>query len=129
MFFKDVIGQTSAKELLLAEAKEDRIPHARLICGPEGIGKFPLALAYARYSNCTARGDTDACGKCPSCVKLNKLVHPDVHFIFPIVKNAKRKQELCDDYITEWRKFIISNPYWEIPRAFRGNKPLHKKMG
>ncbi|KAA6329661.1 DNA polymerase III subunit delta' [termite gut metagenome] len=114
MFFKDVIGQTSAKELLLAEAKEDRIPHARLICGPEGIGKFPLALAYARYINCTARGDTDACGKCPSCVKLNKLVHPDVHFIFPIVKNAKRKKELCDDYITEWRKFIISNPYFNL---------------
>ncbi|KAA6308787.1 DNA polymerase III subunit delta', partial [termite gut metagenome] len=114
MFFKDVIGQTPAKELLLAEAKEDRIPHARLICGSEGIGKFPLALAYARYINCTAREDTNACGKCPSCVKFNKLVHPDVHFIFPIVKSAKRKKELCEDYITEWRKFILSNPYFNL---------------
>ncbi|KAA6316266.1 DNA polymerase III subunit delta' [termite gut metagenome] len=114
MFFKDVIGQIPAKELLLAEAKEDRIPHVRLICGPEGIGKFPLALAYARYMNCTAREDTDACGKCPSCVKFNKLVHPDVHFIFPIVKNAKRKKDLCEDYISEWRKFIIGNPYFNL---------------
>ncbi|MDR2858865.1 MAG: DNA polymerase III subunit [Mediterranea sp.] len=114
MFFKDVIGQTSAKNLLLAEAKEGRIPHARLICGYEGTGKFPLALAYARYINCAVRGETDACGKCPSCVKFNKQVHPDVHFVFPIVKNVKKKRELCEDYIADWRKFIMRNSYFNL---------------
>ncbi|KAA6311717.1 DNA polymerase III subunit delta', partial [termite gut metagenome] len=114
MFFKDVIGQEAAKERLLREIKGGRIPHARLICGPEGTGKFPLALAYARYISCTDRKENDACGKCPSCVKFNKLVHPDVHFIFPIVKNVKRKKEVCNDYIAEWRKFIIANPYFNL---------------
>lgn len=49
MFFRDVIGQEEAKYRLIQEVSEGRIPHAQLFCGPEGVGKFPLALAYARY--------------------------------------------------------------------------------
>ena len=64
MFFKDVIGQEETKQRLIQEVNEGRIPHAQLICGPEGVGKFPLALAYARYISCTNRGTTDACGVC-----------------------------------------------------------------
>ena len=89
MFFRDVIGQEEIKQRLIQEVSEGRIPHAQLICGPEGVGKMPLAIAYARYISCTNRGETDACGVCPSCVKFNKLVHPDVHFVFPIVKSSK----------------------------------------
>ena len=48
MFFKDVIGQEEAKQRLIREAKEGKIAHVRLFCGPEGIGKLPLAIAYAR---------------------------------------------------------------------------------
>ncbi|KAA6300964.1 MAG: DNA polymerase III subunit gamma/tau [Candidatus Ordinivivax streblomastigis] len=114
MFFKDVIGQTASKERLLAEVKEGRIPHALLLCGPEGTGKYPLALAYARYISCTDRTENDACGKCPSCIKFDKLVHPDVHFVFPIVKNTKKNKELCDDYIATWRKFVINHPYFNL---------------
>lgn len=114
MFFKDVIGQEATKKRLIQEVQEERIPHAQLICGPEGIGKLPLALAYARYICCTHRTETDACGECPSCIKFNKLVHPDVHFVFPIVKSAKGKKEVCDDYIQEWRQFVTSNPYFAL---------------
>ena len=109
MFFRDVIGQEEAKYRLIQEVSEGRIPHAQLFCGPEGVGKFPLALAYARYLSCTNRSDTDACGVCPSCVKFNKLVHPDVHFVFPVVKNGR-----SDDYIVEWRKLVLNNPYFTI---------------
>lgn len=84
-------------------------PPCPAFCGPEGVGKFPLALAYARYLSCTNRSDTDACGVCPSCVKFNKLVHPDVHFVFPVVKNGR-----SDDYIVEWRKLVLNNPYFTI---------------
>ena len=95
MFFKDVIGQDTAKQQLIQEVREGRIPHAQLFCGPAGVGKLPLAMAYARYICCPNRTETDACGTCPSCVKWNKLVHPDVHFVFPIVKSAKGKKEVC----------------------------------
>ena len=114
MFFKDVIGQDAAKQRLIQEVQEGRIPHAQLFCGPAGVGKLPLAMAYARYICCPNRTETDACGTCPSCVKWNKLVHPDVHFVFPIVKSAKGKKEVCDDYIADWRRFVLNNPYFSL---------------
>ena len=69
MFFRDIIGQEKAKQRLIHEAQEGKIPHARLFCGPEGTGKLPLAIAYARYLSCQNPGKDDACGTCPNCVK------------------------------------------------------------
>lgn len=114
MFFKDVIGQEEIKKKLIQEVNEGRIPHAQLICGPEGVGKLPLALAYARYISCAHPTAEDSCGTCPSCVKYNKLVHPDLHFMFPIVKSAKNKKDVCDDYISEWRQLVTSSPYFSL---------------
>ena len=114
MLFKDVIGQKEIKSRLIQEVSENRIPHALLFCGGEGIGKMPLAIAYARYISCTNRSESDACGICPSCVKFNKLVHPDLHFIFPIVKSSKSKRDVCDDYIADWREFVLNTPYFNM---------------
>jgi DNA polymerase-3 subunit delta' len=114
MFFKDVIGQQEIKRRLIQSVKDGYIPHARMISGPEGVGKMVLALAYARYLSCTQRGEDDACGVCLSCIKYNKLVHPDLHFVYPIVKNDKKKKEICDDYLNEWRKFVLQNPYFNL---------------
>ncbi|WP_455672941.1 DNA polymerase III subunit [Phocaeicola sp.] len=114
MLFKDVIGQEEAKQRLIAEVKEGRIPHAQLLCGPEGTGKLPLAIAYARYICCENRGGHDACGVCPSCVKFNKLVHPDLHFVFPVIKKKAGKDTVCDDYISDWRQFVMNNPYFSL---------------
>lgn len=106
MFFKDVIGQDELKMQLTETARKGLVPHARLFCGEDGTGAFQLALAYARYLNCTERSDTDSCGKCPSCLKYNELAHPDLHFVFPMVSNKSAKKEVCDDYIPEWRTFL-----------------------
>ena len=114
MFFKDIIGQNEVKERLISSAGKGIIPHAQLFCGQEGVGKFPLALAYAQYLNCENPSQTDSCGKCPSCVKYNHLAHPDLHFVFPIIKKATKKKEVCDDYITEWREFIKQNCYFNL---------------
>jgi DNA polymerase-3 subunit delta' len=115
MFFKNIIGQNALKQSLIQSVKDGYIPHARLINGPEGVGKIALALAYARYLSCTNRGEDDACGTCPSCIKYNKLSHPDLHFVFPIVKVDKKKKEVCDDYMREWREFVLQNPYFNLP--------------
>ncbi len=114
MFFKDVIGQQETKQRLIQSVGEGYVPHARLISGPEGNGAFLLALAYARYLNCTDRKTDDACGFCPSCLKFNKLAHPDLHFVFPIIKNDKKKKEVCDDYLSEWRLFVLENHYFNL---------------
>lgn len=112
MFFKDIVGQNEVKERLVTSARKGLIPHAQLFCGPEGVGKFPLALAYAQYLNCENPTDNDSCGKCASCVKYAHLTHPDLHFVFPIVKKAAKKKEVCDDYIADWREFVKQHNYY-----------------
>jgi DNA polymerase-3 subunit delta' len=101
-----VIGQEELKMQLIETARKGVVPHARLFCGADGNGGFQLALAYARYLNCTGRGETDSCGTCPSCLKYNELAHPDLHFVFPIISDKSAKKEVCDDYLPEWRDFL-----------------------
>ena len=113
MFFRDVIGQNEAKQRLIREAKEGKIAHARLFCGPEGIGKLPLAIAYARYLSCQHPEENDACGHCPNCMKYNKLAHPDLHFVFPVIK-IKSKDTVSDDFLPEWRELISHTPYFNL---------------
>jgi DNA polymerase-3 subunit delta' len=113
MFFKDVIGQEEAKQRLIREAQKGKIAHARLFCGPEGIGKLPLAIAYARYLSCNNPGEKDACGVCPNCIKFNKLAHPDLHFVFPVIKK-KAKDTVSDDFIAEWRELLSNTPYFNL---------------
>ena len=115
MYFKDIVGQEEAKSWLIKEAKEGKIAHAKLFCGNEGAGKLPLAIAYARYLSCQNPMEDDACGTCPNCVKYNKLAHPDLHFVFPIIKKKnKSKEPVCDEYIAEWREIISSTPYFNL---------------
>lgn len=114
MLFRDVIGQEELKSRLIQSVREEHIAHAQLFCGMEGAGALQLALAYARYIHCTNRQETDACGECPSCRKYNKLIHPDLHFVFPIIKIDKKKKEVCDDYLAEWREFNLQNKYFSL---------------
>ena len=110
MFFKDIIGQKDIKKRLIQEIKDGKIPHARLLGGPQGVGKLALAVAYARYLACQHPNDTDACGTCANCIKFNKLAHPDLHFVYPVVKK-KSKDTVSDDYLSEWRELLQDNPY------------------
>lgn len=112
--FSDIIGQEEAKQRLLQEVAEGRIAHALLFSGPEGSGKLPMALAYARYLTCQHPTPTDACGSCPSCAKWEKLIHPDVHFVFPIVAKKAQKKEVCDDYLPAWRKLLSAGSYFSL---------------
>lgn len=114
MYFKDIIGQEKIKQRLIQSAQTGIVPHAQLFTEQGGAGAFPLALAYARYLNCTNRTDVDACGKCASCVKFNELVHPDLHFVFPIVAKKEKKKEVCDDFLTEWRAFLKEHIYFNL---------------
>ena len=113
MFFKDLIGQEEATKRLIKEINEGKIAHARLFCGSEGIGKLPLAIAYARYLSCEHPSHEDACGTCPNCIKYNNLAHPDLHFVFPVIKK-KNKETTSDDYLAEWRELMKENPYFNL---------------
>lgn len=114
VYFKDIIGQDSTIKILRSAVVEGRIPHAQLICGPEGVGKLAVAVAYARYLCCTHRNEEDACGQCPSCKKFDKLAHPDLHFAFPIYKKDSTKSPYSDDFINNWRQAVAENSYMNL---------------
>lgn len=111
MFFKDISGHTSIKEKLISTIREERISHALLFAGPQGNGKLAMAIAYAQYLSCKDKKEDDSCGKCMSCIKYNKLIHPDLHFVFPVVSSKKNTKPVSDDYLTEWRSFILESQY------------------
>jgi DNA polymerase III subunit delta' len=112
LYFSEIIGQSSLKKRLIQSVTDRRISHAQLFFGPEGAGALPLAIAYAQYISCTGDKDEDACGKCPSCIKYSKLVHPDLHFLFPVNTTSSKKEDpYCDDFLAEWRTFVLQNPY------------------
>lgn len=112
--FSDIIGQHTIKQRFIRTVREQRIPHAQLLYGPEGVGKLALAIAYAQYISCTNRTETDACGVCPSCVKYKQLQHPDLHFVFPIIKPAGKSSVICDDFIGEFRQMLIIDWYFSV---------------
>lgn len=103
MFFRDIVGQNAVKQRLIQAANSGKVAHALLFSGIEGIGKLSMALAFARYIQCTQRTATDACGVCPSCRKHNKAMHPDMHYTYPTIKKI-----LCDSYIESWRDMIVT---------------------
>ncbi len=93
-------------------ADEEKVSHALLFTGPAGSGLLPMALAFAQYLNCENPQPGDSCGICPSCKKSAKLVHPDLHFVFPIAKKKDEKKPVCNDYMKQWREFVVSSPYF-----------------
>lgn len=114
MLFSDIIGQQQIKQLLIRTVSEQRVPHAVLLHGPAGVGKLGLAIAYAQYLSCENRNADDACGRCASCVKYNKLVHPDLHFVFPVIKPTGKSSVVCDDFIAPFRERVLKSPYFDV---------------
>lgn len=123
MQFKSIIGQYGVKEKLLASIGENRVAHTQLFLGPEGSGAFPLAIAFAQYVNCHNKQNGDSCGTCPSCIKYQKIVHPDLHFIFPTNTNEKVKKDPKSLlFIEEWRNFLLDT------KGYVGQTEWYKKL-
>ena len=114
MYFADIIGQEEIKAHLRRFVDENRLAHALLFTGPRGNGKLPLAVALAHYLLCGGRNGEDACGNCPTCTKVNKLIHSDLHFVFPVIKKKSGSDSapVSDDYIGEWRELFTKKPYF-----------------
>ena len=92
MNFSSIPGQKEIIGKLILSVKEERVSHAQLFAGSEGCGSLALALAYARYISCENRTETDSCNICKSCVKYEKMIHPDLHFVFPVINKKSLDQ-------------------------------------
>lgn len=109
MLFKEIIGQQAVKERLIRSVREGRISHAQLFLGPQGSGNLALALAYAQFISCGNKLEDDSCGQCLSCVKYNKLVHPDLHFVYPVA--LSKDVRISTDVAVKWREVFLDNSY------------------
>ncbi len=112
MRFSNIPGHQETKTALINAVKNHHVAHAQLFFGKEGSANLTLALAYAAYLNCETPTETDSCGSCSSCTKIDKLIHPDLHFVFP--KTAKQSgddDKNKGDVMSHWRNFIFTNPY------------------
>lgn len=118
MLFKEVIGQAEVKERLIQSYRESRLSHAQLLFGPEGSGVLPLALAFAQYITCENPGEQDSCGVCSSCIKNAKMVHPDVHYSFPVATVRGITKPKSIDFVADFREAVLSNPYLDLNNWF-----------
>ena len=101
MKFDEIIGQEGVKQHLLDEYQQGKVPHALMLCGPEGCGALPIAVAYAQL---LLGGGAMA----------EKLQHPDLHFVFPIYKKTSGKDSYCDHFLPEWRELLLHRPYFGL---------------
>jgi len=106
MPFADIIGHERPVRILRAGLAAQRLPHALLFEGPDGVGKKLVALEMAKALNCEARGD-DACGDCRSCSKIARDVHPDVK----LVRRAADKSSLLVEQVRELIRGLQYRPY------------------
>ncbi len=119
--------------------EHNRLSHALLFLSKEGSGALGLAMAFAQYITCekvngkasAAAGTSlfgeelpvhintsalagDSCGVCPSCIKAAQLVHPDIHFTYPVITKKAGEKPVSTDFIKEWREFVLQHPYGNI---------------
>ncbi len=86
-----VIGQSSAKQKIINAFEQNRLAHAYLIAGEEGLGAEELALAAAQYFSCDNpdKKKKEFCGQCPNCKKISSFQHADLHYYFPTLKSTE----------------------------------------
>lgn len=134
MLFKDVVGQKETGRNLVELVHHNRLSHALLFLGKEGSGALPLAMAFAQFIVCERKNGSNSdaapslfgepaatpepafepCGTCSACQKAAGLVHPDIHFSYPVIPRKAGDKPVSTDYISEWREFIRLYPYGNI---------------
>ncbi|MFA6126677.1 MAG: DNA polymerase III subunit delta [Bacteroidales bacterium] len=130
MRFNEIPGQQAIHERLIRSVKSNRVSHALMLSGSQGSGNYALALALAQYLQCTSPVSDDSCGECPACHQAAQFVHPDIHFVFPVARTAKIKDEpSSDDFITEWRQYLAGNPYPSLEGWYHAMGIENKQAG
>ncbi len=107
MKFSEIAGHNETIRALRSIVDAGKIPHAIMLSGISGIGKFRLARALAQYIHCQNHVNGDSCGVCPSCKQHQNLNNPDIHFIYPVIKRdgiliSKDLADCWKEMMTEW---------------------------
>ena len=136
MIWSYVIGQEFLKKQLDYLLSSNQVPHALLFTGNSGYGSLPLAITFSlKLLRLTTPKNQE--------VPLGKISqHPDLHFVYPVVKKGTEKISYSHDYASEWTSFLNESAYGDYTNWFDsiqvGNKQgmigvaeienLHQKM-
>jgi len=135
LVFKDIIGQASVKAHLIDMVQQNRLSHALLFLGKEGSGALPLAINFAQFvvsQPAASEPVADLFGgftaiesgpvykspqdlaEDPSYLRAAKLLHPDLHFTYPVISKKPGEKPVSADYISDWRDFYTQFPYGNV---------------
>ncbi|RKY11489.1 MAG: hypothetical protein DRP65_04125 [Planctomycetota bacterium] len=118
MSLKEIFCQDKAIGILQRAYAADKLAHAYLFVGPDGVGKFKTAQEWAKMLLCNDKIEQqrpegvfyDSCGNCRSCEVFEGGAHPDFNHIYKelveFTKTGKGKTPL-DLPIDVIREFII----------------------
>ncbi|MCD4664537.1 MAG: DNA polymerase III subunit delta', partial [Bacteroidales bacterium] len=104
MSFENIIGQKKVVSILNRAIVSNRMPHALLFHGPDGVGKEAVAFETAKSLLC--QKDELYCDNCSDCKRVAQLSHPDLIIIFPSPKEPKI------DEVKAIRQSLTDNPYF-----------------
>ncbi|MBO6068125.1 MAG: hypothetical protein J6P50_02790 [Bacteroidales bacterium] len=123
MQFAQIHGNEALKANLTGMVDGGKMGHALLFVEEQGMGAIAFALALSQYINCKDRSGGDSCGVCNSCHKHGKLIHPDVHFVFPVaatssLAESEKKHPISDYFLDGFRQLVLTNPYFDEQDLF-----------
>jgi DNA polymerase-3 subunit delta' len=111
MEFEKVIGQSRVKKNLVSSIVNQRLAHAYLFTGPQGVGKDALALAMAMGLNCENHL-IGGCQTCLTCIRVMRNEDAGFHFIQPVPSRPKSmKEEKYNEILRERSILRLQNPY------------------
>ncbi len=121
MQFKEVLGNGELKSRLINMVDSGRTGHSLMFVEKDGYGALPLAMALIQYMMCRNRkAGEDSCGVCPSCRRVSEMMHPDIHFAFPVNSASKSGsgKPLSGSFMQQWRELYKANPYFTEPDLY-----------
>lgn len=124
-------GQEKAWQYFTQTYQEGRLPHALILHGAMGVGKLWFAHHIAALLNCEQpSSNLSPCGTCSSCQKVFKGIHPDMHYVLPIISKVQAgKQATSDDFIEHFRKHFFHNPYLSLHQWAQILEGENKQLG
>ena len=114
MFFSQIKSNKKNQDVLISGVIKNKIPHAQLFFGSNKSEKLHIALAYIQYIFCEKKKSNDSCGVCSNCKKNQLLIHPDVHFIFPVASSKSNQKPISTDYLDLWKEEVLKSEDFDI---------------
>ncbi|MDY6847015.1 MAG: DNA polymerase III subunit delta' [Chloroflexota bacterium] len=103
-----IFGHDWAVKLLRTHAGSDKLRHAYLLVGPQGVGKQTLALRFAQAINCENPPQPGGfCGVCRTCRQIGTISHPDLDLLKP----EKGHKDVLIDQVRELQRRLSLSPY------------------